>query len=260
MAGDPLDILTAAVAAIPAAHLEPTALIVGGLAYPLDTDTKVLAAAFERAVRPAVAALAAALGATVVVPAAQNHYPDFTLAFPDGTAIAVDVKSTFRRWRADRTWRASFTLGSYTSYLRRPTKNIVLPYDRYHRHIVLACLYDRADTAVGAPVPAEQAHTLASPVRDVACFAADRHTLASDRPGSGNTANIGSIEAATIAGFLAGGPFAAAGGEALFHRYWANYGPGTFTDLAAYRAWDDRPENGPAPTALAVDPGQLPLF
>lgn len=47
--------------------------------------------------------------------------------------------------------------------------------------------------------------------------------IAGERPGSGNTANIGSIKRQSLDDFRSGaGPFAE-GGEAVFRGYWANY-------------------------------------
>ena len=72
-----------------------------------------------------------------------------------------------------------------------------------------------------------------SPYFDVEWFVQEKYRIASDKAGSGNTANIGSISAASVAEFSEGnGPFAAYG-ESVFLDYWRNYG--TTSGNRAYR-------------------------
>ena len=63
----------------------------------------------------------------------------------DNQKIAVDVKTTYRRFTAGGTWKAGFTLGSYTSFMRRNTKNIVFPYERYAKHYIIGFIYTRVE-------------------------------------------------------------------------------------------------------------------
>jgi hypothetical protein len=226
------------------ADRQPSFSVVGmatdaGELYPIGTDTKVLSTAFELVVRPLVHAIAAQQGVAVAEPTAQTVYPDFTLL--DGEAdpakIAVDVKTTYRRPHI------SFTLGSYTSFLRNNTKNIHFPHDSYARHLVVGFVYDRF-------VPEEVVHVhdvadvagIPSPVANVEWFVQDKYRIAGARPGSGNTTNIGSIKDADIAAFTDGeGPFAARG-EAVFVEYWRNYGKdldgnASYTTLEGYDGW-----------------------
>lgn len=53
-------------------------------------------------------------------------------------------------------------------------------------------------------------------------FAVEKWRIASDKGGSGNTANIGSIK--SIPDILSGNGVFALAGEEFFDEYWANYG------------------------------------
>ena len=59
-------------------------------------------------------------------------------------------------------------------------------------------------------------------IKDFIFFAAEKWRIASDKPGSGNTANIGSIQ--HIGDLLNGNDVFALAGEELFKDYWANFG------------------------------------
>jgi hypothetical protein len=76
-----------------------------------------------------------------------------------------------------------------------------------------------------------------SVIADFEFFAQEKWRIASDKSGSGNTANIGSI--AYIADILQGNGIFAKLGEEWFNEYWQNYGKITFkdkkiTDLKTY--------------------------
>ena len=202
--------------------------------YQIGTDTKVLSTAFELMARPLIFKVAEEHGLVVHEPAAQNFYPDFTLMTDrdDPAKIAVDVKSTYRNFGRGGKWNASFTLGSYTSFLINETKNIAFPYSQYAKHYILGFIYTRtiaAPVADDAEEP-ERIFTLDKrgeipcPIEDVACFVQEKYRIASKRAGSGNTTNIGSITGTSIAAFAEGnGPFAADSDEA-FLTYWRSYG------------------------------------
>ena len=143
-----------------------------GKIYKLKTDTKVLSALFEILSEEFVEKLAE--GYEVIQPDKQNYYPDFTIKTPKGN-IAIDVKTTYKQTKN------SFTLGSYTSFLRNNTKNIVFPYDTYTDHYVLGFIYERS--------PLEP-----TPYKNVEVFFQEKWKIAGKRPGSGNTKNIGSIK------------------------------------------------------------------
>lgn len=196
-----------------------------GIVYPLGSDTKVLSTIFELVSRPAVYAVAQEFGYDVVEPTVQNHYPDFTFmrAIDDEEKIAVDVKTTYRRNGNDK---FGYTLGGYTSFIRigNERKNIVFPFDEYVRHLVIGFVYDRvAEKKAGAihKCTIDQLPDIPLPIENVEFFVQDKWRISSDRAGSGNTTNIGSING-TIDDFRAGnGPFQS---EAEFLEYWRSYG------------------------------------
>ena len=207
--------------------------------YTLGTDTKVLSTVFELVIRPLVFEVARDNGFIVREPAQQNYYPDFTLMRneSDIRRIAVDVKTTYRRFTADGTWNAGFTLGSYTSFMRNKTKNILFPYDEYARHYVIGFIYTRRDAGGQNIVALEERERAVCPFSDVEWFVQEKHRIAGERAGSGNTTNIGSIVASSTEAFTAGnGPFAQVG-EEVFLDYWRNYGA-----LAATRAYNNLAE------------------
>lgn len=196
-----------------------------GCVYPLGADTKVLSTIFELVSRPAVYAAAEALGYECVEPTVQNHYPDFTFhrGLKDGGKIAIDVKTTYRTHDADR---FSYTLGGYTSFIRpgNERKNIVFPFDHYSEHWVIVFVYNRMATKkaqVEHRFSLDQLADIPLPFGNVEVFVQEKWRIASDRAGSGNTTNIGSIHT-TIDGFRAGsGPFTS---EDEFLEYWRAYG------------------------------------
>jgi len=67
----------------------------------------------------------------------------------------------------------------------------------------------------------EELERITSVIRDFQFFAQEKYRIASDRPGSGNTKNIGSVT--EIDKLVSGsGPFASLG-ENLFDDYWMYY-------------------------------------
>jgi hypothetical protein len=205
------------------------------LIYPLGTDTKVLSTVFEIFTRPILLRIAERHG-FVVEESPQTVYPDFTLTKVglSQDRIAIDVKTTYKRPAI------SYTLGSYTSFLRNGTKNILYPYGQYTKHWVIGFAYDRVSSADFKRVALPQRGTLTIPYRNVDWFVQEKHKIAGESPGSGNTANIGSIRSTSIASFRQGnGPFAEEG-EATFREYWANYEKGAsrpYSDMSGFRQW-----------------------
>ena len=152
----------------------------------------------------------------------QNHYPDMTFVGEAGNRIAVDVKSTYRV--SDERVNG-FTLGSFTGYFRKreSTTNISFPYGSYSTHLVLGVMYSRSDNAVDEQRihSLDDLHQIASVIRDFQFFVHEKWKIASDRPGSGNTKNIGSAK--SIGTLIdGGGPFVKFD-EAVFDDYWQNY-------------------------------------
>lgn len=197
-----------------------------GLIYPIGTDTKVLSTGFELVVRQIVLRVANKYGLKVYEPSQQNFYPDFTLMkdASDSSKIAIDVKTTYRNFVSGSNWNAKYTLGSYTSFLRKETKNIAFPYSQYSKHFVLGFLYTRLDgTKDVSPFDSTRLREIDSPISEVEWFMQEKYRIASDTPGSGNTTNIGSISGKSLDDFRGGnGPFSKLG-ESVFEEYWRNY-------------------------------------
>lgn len=168
--------------------------------YPLVSDTKLISTLFAIVARQAVAAYAESIGVQLIEPEKQNHYPDFTLMHneEDQDKIALDVKTTYREGGQSK---FQYTLGSYTSYIHPETrgKNTVYPFNEYGQHWVIGFVYRRIkqkqvtssriysfDTLKQIPVPFD----------NVEVFMQEKWRISGDRAGSGNTANIGSINGA----------------------------------------------------------------
>ena len=116
------------------------------------------------------------------------------------------------------------TLGAFTGYFRErnSTKNVSHPYNAYKAHVVLGIIYS---TARGIDEQktymVEQLNEIASVVKDFQFFVQEKWKIAIDRPGSGNTKNIGSVT--KISDLIEGnGPFSALG-ENFFDDYWMHY-------------------------------------
>lgn len=214
-----------------------------GLIYPLGSDTKVLSTIFELYTRPLVIAAAEEMGLQVIEPTAQNHYPDFTLCTGADCRrkIAVDVKTTYVTHPRQK---FAFTLGGYTSFIRtgNEKKNIVFPVGDYLEHWVVGYVYERvADKSAKrqAQYTIDEVKEIPLPYQNVRVFVQEKWRIASGRPGSGNTTNIGSIRG-TIEDFRAGnGPFES---ESEFLDYWSKIGRTKadrtdFHNIESYRQW-----------------------
>lgn len=183
------------------------------------------------------------LGLDLVEPSVQNHYPDFTLcAGPNSkNKIAVDVKTTYVEKENDK---FGFTLGGYTSFIRpgNESKNIVFPFTDYSEHWVIGYVYERvADkkSAAHALYSVDQIKEIPLPYKNVRVFVQEKWRIASDRAGSGNTTNIGSISGHLQQFKNGDGPFL---DEAEFLDYWRNYGKTAanrqnFKNIKEYRDW-----------------------
>lgn len=214
-----------------------------GTVYPLGSDTKVLSTIFELFTRPFMLEIAAENGLQLIEPIAQNHYPDFTLCSDRGAMgkIAVDVKTTYVTNPSDP---FGFTLGGYTSFIRdgNGTKNIAFPFHHYAEHWVVGYVYERIaakQAAQHATYRLDQLKKIPLAYQGVRVFVQEKWRIASDKAGSGNTTNIGSIRG-RIDDFLAGnGPFQS---EEEFLHYWKNYGTTAaarlnFKNILGYRDW-----------------------
>ena len=117
------------------------------------------------------------------------------------------------------------TLGAFTGYFRdrKSKKNITFPYDEYVGHFVLGIIYSRADKHLDERkvYHISDLQKITSVVKDFVFFVQEKYKIAIDRPGSGNTKNIGSV--LKIDELINGnGPFAERG-EEIFDDYWMFY-------------------------------------
>jgi hypothetical protein len=216
-----------------------------GRVYPLGADTKVLSSVFELISRPSIYRVAKKLGLVVVEAEVQNHYPDFTLMkdVGDHQKIAVDIKTTYRNDPKDT---FGYTLGGYTSFIRNERKNIVFPYSQYSEHWVIGFVYDRlAKKKAGGTheYTTGDLKDIPLPFENVEVFVQEKWRISSDRAGSGNTTNIGSI-VARLDDFVAGrGVFDS---EDEFLEYWRSYGrtagdrQGAYSNIGQFRALKKR--------------------
>lgn len=216
--------------------------------YTISSDTKIISKILEIHLFPKILQFAEEKGYSIVLAEHQNWYPDFSFVKKESPKVkfAVDLKTTYRD--PDFPGHVNgFTLGSHGAYFkdRTSTKNIQFPYADYFGHFCLGIIYSRCDamnvnktqlisvkelqngnknqhstryrvTAV------ENLRSIASVVKDFEFFVSEKWLLASDRQGSGNTANIGSIT--WVADILGGNGVFAKLGEEWFDEYWMNYG------------------------------------
>jgi hypothetical protein len=143
---------------------------------------------------------------------------------------AVDIKTTYIK--PDKKGLCNgFTLGSHGRYFtnRTSTKNIQFPYREYKAHFVLGILYARNNSENETKVyEVTQLSNIRSVIRDIRFFFMEKWKIASDTSGSGNTANIGSIN--NIEDIMNGKGVFAKYGESVFDDYWRNYGKITIVD------------------------------
>lgn len=210
--------------------------------YTINSDTKLISKVFELVTTPIILDIAEKYKIKVVQTDRQTVYPDLTLVLPNGEKIALDIKSTYRKSK-DKV--AGFTLGSYTGYLRNPTKNIMFPYHEYSGHWVLGFIYTRENDKDGEIVPFSKINDIVPVIKDIEIIVQEKYKLSADRPGSGNTANIGSSN--DIETLRKGTGIFAKLGEKVFEDYWRNFlqrkiardmgKTQPYHNLAEYLAW-----------------------
>ena len=196
--------------------------------YSISSDTKITSKILEIHIFPMLLDFAAGHGFDLVLAEHQNHYPDMSFVSSSDPSIkfAVDLKTTYRKPNKPHLCNG-FTLGSHGEYFRNrtSTKNIRFPYAEYDGHFCLGVIYDRAHSATideTKMVAVDDISELASVMSNMQFFVAEKWRLASDRRGSGNTANIGSIE--LIEDVVAGQGMFSGLGEEWFDEFWINYG------------------------------------
>ena len=190
--------------------------------YTISVDTKVASKIIELMLFPVISKFANEQNYKMVLSEHQNHYPDITFIAPDGIMFAIDLKSTYR---ISSTSVNGFTLGAFTGYFRqrKSTKNITFAYEQYTGHFVLGVIYSRQDEAIDERriYKLDDLQDIVSVVKDFEFLFQEKWRIASDRPGSGNTKNIGSVR--NIKDLIDGnGPFVGYGKE-VFDDYWMNY-------------------------------------
>ncbi len=191
--------------------------------HTLGTDSKIIGRVFEIFTQPILERIAHKLALKLETPEKQNTYPDFTLLkdVSSCSKIAIDVKSTYV---TDDNSDIKFTLGSYASYMRNNTKNIMYKYSDYIKHYVIGFVYKRNQNAQESRVVTFQNRACIDfPFTDVKVFIQEKYKIAGDKPGSGNTENIGSFTSKNFNDLKKGlGPFSELGAD-IFNLYWANY-------------------------------------
>lgn len=216
--------------------------------YAISSDTKIISKILEIHIFPKILQFAKKNGYNLILAEYQNWYPDLTVIDKNNfeAKFALDIKTTYRR----NNTTAGFTLGSHGSYFKQrdKSKNIQFPYNQYLGHYCLGIIYSRQDIKNDLAeteifqvrdIEAEYGKSLdqiidrqvttisnlisiTSAIKDFDFFAVEKWKIASDRRGSGNTANIGSIS--DIHDLKTGKGVFSALGEEWFDEYWINYG------------------------------------
>lgn len=219
--------------------------------YTISSDTKIVSKILEIHIFPQILQFADSIGYKIILAEKQNWYPDLTLVNKKNEEVkfAIDIKTTFRR--NDKT--AGFTLGSHGGYFkeRDKDKNIQFPYNQYTGHYCLGVIYTRTDVTddlseteifqvqdlqedyetpnkkVGqrTVTTVKNLKSITSVIKDFDFFAAEKWKIASDKQGSGNTANIGSIF--DIEDLKNENGIFSKLGEEWFDEYWINHGSAT---------------------------------
>ena len=191
--------------------------------YSISVDTKIVSKVLELLLFPMFVEVAKKHGLEIELCQHQNFYPDLTFTHTSsGNRFAVDIKSTYRE---SETKVNGMTLGAFTGYFRNrdSNKNTLYPYNQYAAHFVLGVIYTKCDDVADErkQFALEDLAKIPSVIKDFEFFAQPKFRIATARPGSGNTKNIGSVD--KIAALISGtGPFASLG-EEVYDDYWMFY-------------------------------------
>jgi len=196
--------------------------------YTISSDTKIVSKILEIHLFPKILEFAKEHNYKVVLAEHQNYYPDISFVNADDENIkfAVDFKTTYRNLKKPHLCNG-FTLGSHGKYFedRSSTKNIQFPYGSYTGHFCLGIIYRRVEGSTIDETKAyrlDKLHSITSVVRDFKFFVTEKWKIAGDKGGSGNTANIGSIN--NIDDIVNGYGMFSKLGEEWFDDYWMNFG------------------------------------
>lgn len=218
--------------------------------HTLGTDSKIIGRVFEMLAQPVLEEIATEHGLILKTPESQTVYPDFVM-MKDETSkekIAIDIKTTY----IDNDQSTiKFTLGSFGSYMRNNTKNIEYKYTDYAKHYVIGFVYKRNDAAQESRVYSyEDRAKIEFPYSDVKYFIQEKFRIAGDKPGSGNTENIGSFSTRNFQDLVDGkGPFSQLGAD-TFDLYWKYYpqyraADKAYTSLNGFMDWLIQQEKAP---------------
>lgn len=218
--------------------------------YTISVDTKITSKVLELLLFPMFVNFASTNSLSFELSPHQNFYPDLTFSHPQsGHKFAVDIKSTYR---VDDESVNGMTLGAFTGYFRqrKSSKNTLYPYGDYLGHFVLGVIYSRSLDAIDERkiFTLGELSKIPSVIKDFLFFAQPKFRVASARPGSGNTKNIGSIT--KITDLVNGtGPFHNLG-EEVYDDYWMFYLtkdmakaleiPRPYTNLKSYLAYKQK--------------------
>lgn len=201
--------------------------------YTISADTKIVSKILEIHLFPKILEFAQNNGFHIVLAEQQNYYPDlsFVIASDERIKFAVDLKTTYRL-PDNPEFCNGFTLGSHGEYFVKRTskKNIQFPYNEYLGHFCLGIIYSRSTSERTDETHIRglnELQSIVSVIRDFQFFVAEKWEIASDKQGSSNTANIGSIN--KIDDILNRNGVFKLLGEEWFDDYWMNYGKITIT-------------------------------
>ena len=219
--------------------------------YTISSDTKIVSKILEIHIFPQILQFAEENNYNIILTEHQNYYPDLTFIHKKYQEVkfAVDLKTTYRK----KSGVSSFTLGSHGSYFkeRDKKKNIQYPYNEYLAHFCLGVIYTRTDMSDDASdteiyqvqdlqeeyeienqmvgerevTTVKNLKSITSVIKDFDFFVAEKWKIASDKQGSGNTANIGAT--LSIEDLRKENGIFSQLGEEWFDEYWINYGSAT---------------------------------
>jgi len=209
--------------------------------YTITSDTKIVSKVIEIHLFPKFLEFANKHGYKMIFADKQNWYPDITFISKKDERIkfAVDLKTTYiTKYKDGKPCGCNgFTLGSHGTYFidRQSTKNIQFSYSEYLGHYVLGILYERGHATKideTKKYKIKELENIPSVIKNFVFFAHEKWQIASDKSGSGNTANIGSVK--RIKELLEGKgifwQYFGENGEEWFDEYWMNYGKITIKD------------------------------
>ncbi len=194
--------------------------------YTISSDSKIISKILEIQLFSKFKEFAEKHGYEIVLAEKQNWYPDLSFVNKKNSKIkfAVDIKTTYRL-KEYTGFCNGFTLGSHGEYFRNrtSTKNIQFPYSEYEAHLTLGILYTRVlstDIDETEILKLSELGKVTSVIKDLVFFAEEKWKISNDKGGSGNTANIGSIN--FIEDILKGNGVFVNLGEEIFDEYWIN--------------------------------------